>query len=46
MAANSDDGSCTFAPAVSDCPEDLDGDLSIGTTDLLQVLAAFGSSCP
>lgn len=45
-AANSDDGSCTFAPVVNDCPEDQDGDGAIGTSDLLAVLAAFGSDCP
>lgn len=45
-AANTDDGSCIAPSGNVDCPEDLDGDGSVGTTDLLTVLAAFGADCP
>lgn len=45
--ANADDGSCTFDPNIcTDCPADLDGDLQIGTTDLLLMLSSFGQACP
>ncbi len=43
-AANMDDGSCEFSSA-GDCPGDLNNDGSIGTPDLLQFLAVFGTSC-
>jgi hypothetical protein len=41
-SAVNDDGSCSFA---SDCPLDLSNDGVIGSTDLLVLLSAFGSSC-
>lgn len=45
--ANADDGSCTFNPNIcTNCPADLDGDLQIGTTDLLLMLSSFGQACP
>jgi hypothetical protein len=43
--ANDDDGSCIF-PNTSTCLGDLDGDNVSGTSDLLALLAAFGSICP
>ncbi len=43
-AAGIDDGSCMFDIA-NPCPEDLNGDGLINAGDLLQFLAAFGSSC-
>ena len=46
MEATDDDGSCTFDNVVNDCQADLDGDGTIGTTDLLALLAVFGSDCP
>ena len=46
MAANVDDGSCTGFGVANDCPEDLNGDGSIGTSDILQLLGAFGTTCP
>jgi hypothetical protein len=44
-AANQDDGSCAFAPA-NDCPADLNSDGIVGLSDLLQFVAAFGTTCP
>ena len=44
--ANYDDGSCEgFAGDVNDCPQDLDGDGSVSTSDLLVFLGAFGTIC-
>jgi hypothetical protein len=43
--ANDDDGSCIFPPT-STCIGDLDGDNVSGTSDLLALLANFGSVCP
>ena len=42
-AAQLDDGSCVFADAA--CPEDIDGDSAVTTSDLLALLAAFGDGC-
>ncbi|NNE54986.1 MAG: hypothetical protein HKN32_03120, partial [Flavobacteriales bacterium] len=39
--ALADDGSCFYG-----CPEDLDGDGLVNTTDLLQFLGQFGTACP
>ena len=44
-AATADDGSCTFAPVPSPCPADIDQDGSVGMSDLLDVLSAFGMYC-
>ena len=44
--ATVDDDSCTFAPCSDDCPADLNGDGQIGTPDLLDLLGAFGVTCP
>lgn len=41
--AGCDDQSCTFAAA---CAEDLNHDCEVGTPDLLQILGAFGVTCP
>ena len=41
--ANADDFSCEFAEDA--CPADMDDDGAVGTTDLLEVLAAFGTAC-
>ena len=43
-SANTDDGSCTFTTG-NDCPEDLNQDGIVNAADLLQFLAAFGTSC-
>ena len=43
--ANVDDGSCTGFGVANDCPEDLNGDGSIGTADILSLLGAFGTDC-
>ena len=43
--ATVDDGTCTFAIAVNDCPADLNGDGTVSTGDLLQFLSAFGDLC-
>ena len=45
MFATFDDGSCDLTPCSADCPSDLDGDGSTGTTDLLQFLGSFGLIC-
>lgn len=44
-AATIDDGSCILAPAPV-CAADLNGDGLVGSSDLLEVLADFGTSCP
>ena len=45
--ANTDDGSCQFDDSGngSDCPGDLDGDGTVATSDLLEFLSFFGSTC-
>jgi hypothetical protein len=40
------DGSCSYVPVAPVCPEDLDGNGVVGTSDLLVFLAAFGDTCP
>jgi hypothetical protein len=42
-AAQLDDGSCVFSENA--CPEDIDGDSAVTTSDLLALLAAFGDGC-
>lgn len=42
--AELDDGTCTFELA-STCPADINGDLIVGTGDLLELLASFGEAC-
>lgn len=41
-----DDGSCLFDDGNADCPSDLDGNGSVGTSDLLAILGDFGVFCP
>lgn len=41
--AQLDDGSCIFGEA--SCPEDIDGDSAVTTSDLLALLAVFGDGC-
>ena len=43
--ATFDDGTCTFSIAEDTCPEDLNGDGTVSTGDLLQFLSAFGEIC-
>ena len=43
--ALSDDGSCDYDACASTCPSDVDGDGSVGTGDLLSMLASFGLVC-
>lgn len=43
-SATIDDGTCEVS-GEDPCPEDLDGDGTIGTGDLLQFLGAFGTPC-
>ena len=43
--ATLDDGSCLFEPATNSCPEDIDGNLSVGVSDLLLFIAAYGTTC-
>ncbi len=43
-SATTDDGSCLFTTG-SACPEDLNSDGLVNASDLLQFLAAFGSTC-
>ena len=43
--ATYDDGTCTFSIAENTCPEDLNGDGTVSTVDLLQFLSAFGETC-
>lgn len=40
-SASLDDGSCEFP-----CPSDINGDMVINTSDLLDLLSVFGQSCP
>ncbi len=44
-AANVDDGSCILPEGGSDCPFDSDGNGSVGSADLLDFLAQYGSPC-
>ena len=44
-SATTDDGSCTFTAPPSACPEDIDGNLSVGVSDLLLFIAAYGTTC-
>ena len=41
--ASVDDGSCLFSDS---CDADLNGDGTIGTADILDILGAFGTDCP
>lgn len=43
--ATLDNGTCEWVP-VNNCPQDLNGDGQIGTSDLLELLANFGVFCP
>lgn len=45
-AATIDDGSCVLPSGESDCPFDSDGNGSVGSADLLDFLAQYGSPCP
>jgi hypothetical protein len=45
-AAIVDDGSCDFSGVISDCPADLDGNGTVGVSDLLIFIAAYGTICP
>lgn len=40
-----DDGSCQFAPNNTDCPGDVDGDNTVGVSDILTLLGQFGAVC-
>ena len=40
-----DDGSCQFAPDDNDCPGDVDGDNTVGVSDILTLLGQFGAVC-
>ena len=42
--ANVDDGSCSMI-VDENCPEDLDGDGSVNTSDLLVLLSTFSAIC-
>ena len=44
-AATRDDGSCAFGPSPFNCNEDLNNDGNVGSSDLLDLLAGFGSPC-
>jgi len=44
--ATLDDNSCLFDPAVSTCPQDLNGDGLINTGDLGNLLSVYGTVCP
>lgn len=44
-AASVDDGSCVLPSGESDCPFDSDGNGSVGSADLLDFLAQYGSPC-
>ena len=44
-SATRDDGSCEFDLLVLTCAEDLDGSGSVGSGDLLMLLAAYGQEC-
>ena len=43
--ASVDDGSCDLGPCVAACLGDVNGDGSVGTSDLLDLLTAFGIEC-
>ena len=43
--ATIDDGTCEFSISENSCPEDLNGDGTVSTGDLLQFLSAFGELC-
>lgn len=43
-SATVDDGSCTIGGALN-CPEDVNGDQQINTSDLLMLIGAFGQDC-
>ena len=40
-----DNGSCQFAPDNTDCPGDVDGDNTVGVSDILTLLGQFGAVC-
>ena len=44
-SATVDDGSCLFEPEANNCPEDIDGNLTVGVSDLLLFIAAYGLTC-
>ena len=44
--ASVDDGTCLFAPAVGCDGTDVNDDGFVGSSDLLEILGAFGSTCP
>jgi hypothetical protein len=44
-AATEDDGSCVLPSGPGDCPFDSDGNGSVGSADLLDFLAQYGSPC-
>ena len=43
-AATEDNGTCTFTVAPS-CPFDVDGNGTVGSADLLEFLAVYGTAC-
>lgn len=45
LFAMTDDGSCEYDSCNADCPADVDNDGSVGTGDLLFLLASFGLVC-
>jgi uncharacterized protein (TIGR02145 family) len=44
-SATVDDGSCVYDIIDNFCPADLDGNLQVGSADLLLFLSAFGDTC-
>lgn len=44
-SATQDDGSCIFVINPTICPEDIDGNSSVGVSDLLLFIAAYGTTC-
>jgi hypothetical protein len=44
-AATQDDGSCIFVTNPTTCPEDIDGNSTVGVSDLLLFIAAYGITC-
>jgi hypothetical protein len=44
-AATQDDGSCIFDTNPTTCPEDIDGNSTVGVSDLLLFIAAYGITC-
>ena len=44
-AATQDDGSCVFVTNPTTCPEDIDGNSTVGVSDLLLFIAAYGTNC-